>query len=176
MKTLLRYLCLITIVGAVLVVTAWLTFSEYNRLPSDASVVKRFAEKKPLLIELKTKLSQEPANVIGITQTNVMIDNTNNRVLPKEAQMTEEHFLQYQIVMRKASIKEVWRSDGAIHFYFAGAGFASFGWRLLFVYMQGTPSPITSSIDAPSEPDDSTTGRTIRYRPLGENWYIGLIN
>jgi len=174
MKTLIGYLGLSALIGAILAIGFVLAFIEYNRLPSDVSVVSRFSEQKPYLIELKQMLSREPSSVIGITENKVMINNTNNWISPQEAKMAEEHFLQYQALMKKSRIKQIWRSDGAVFFNYAAAGFASFGWRLTFVYMQATPSPIVSSIDSPSP--QSQSERSPVYRSLQDNWYVRLIH
>jgi hypothetical protein len=75
--------------------------------------------------------------------------------------------------MEKASIHQIWRTDGETCFYITGFGFAGDGWRLCYVYTLNKPSVLVSTIDTLNEKSDEK--QNVIYRGLGNNWYIKLI-
>lgn len=141
-------------------------------IPSDEQIQKRFVRDKLALTELVHKLSSEPPRIIGITQDEVMLDDTINWVSPDKAGVSIGQFAQYQTLLNQAHVTQVWRDQNTINVNVAAYGFASSGWRLAFTYTTKVPSPVVPTIDSP--PTASQEGAVI-YRPLGDDWYIRLI-
>jgi hypothetical protein len=160
-------LLFVGLVLALFALTMW-----YSRVPSDNQVQQRFARDKEAIIELLNKLSREPASIVGVTKDKVMLDDTGHWVSPQEAGFSSEHFTEYEALMHKAHVLQLWRAEGEMEFAIAGWGWASNGWRLSFAHLDAAPPSQVSSIDHP--PMTGQEGSVI-YRPLGDGWYIRLI-
>jgi hypothetical protein len=140
-------------------------------MPANA-VLRQFTNNSSTLVELRDKLLQEPPSIVGITQKEVMLNDTSNWVPPEKAGFSDSHFLEYRALMDKAHIKELWSDEGVINFGIAGFGFAGSGWRLSFAYTKTPPPSLISSID--SLPKHSSGNPSVEYRALGNNWYIRI--
>lgn len=151
-----------------LVVLAW-TF--FPRLPTEAAFDEFFFERKDGFAVLRRMLESESADIVGVTQKDVMLKHTWQRVSPSEAGMPEERFGEYKRIMTDNSVRQVWRQGGEVSIAagFSGWGFGSKGPRLAYVYREQPPDRQETSFDSERQP--GAGWRTV-YRRLSDDWYV----
>ncbi len=149
-------------------------FVWHTTAPSDRQVVARFERDQAALEELRQTFSHEPPRIIGVTRDSVMLDDTTNWVSPIKAGFSDQRFHDYQELMAHAHVTQVWNYEGETDFAFAASGFASYGWRLTFVYRTSKPPFEETTIDPPYHRIPAE-GPLVIYRPVAANWYARFL-